>query len=455
MAFLVEREYAPVLPPELFDVSPFGEKMVNGQMFDFDAFHKQVLAPRLESSLQLTVRRADEPFWDTGLWSTIKAGIERASVVMVDFSGRSGNVGCEYVAARYLGKRILIITQNPTDIPSDLQGERYLVYPSDMTVIKVNQFLDDLVAQLRAMLNEPVEELEPRPMTGYSSSEISGTIVNVTKDVAVIKLDDGEFAVLGGHDIDWTRTYPDVTKRLTVGARLDGRRVHDPKTNTTRFTLLNYQAGNPWVTVQQTMTPGQVLEQMSVLRVSPGVGAFVKVHGEINGLIRESGMRGARVQPGDKVDVVITSIRAEERKISLELRSVSRAAMTGQSTTTGPTSSRSSRRQPEVQVALPLVGFSEWGEVKHVAPGGPGKAGYILLQLPGYERCVMLLAKNMSSEMRSDFEAGDIQAAEEEMVYVRVTHVEPSRGRVLVEDAEPPADLAVTVIEGGEGHRAA
>lgn len=447
-AFPVERGTAPVTPAEVFTVSAFGSKNVNGVPFDFDAFQRELVAPALEE-IGLHVRRADQPFWNTGLWPTIKTGIERAQLVLVDFSGPSTNVAAEYVASMYLGKRILIITQNPEDIPSDLRGERYILYPADLNAIKIRVFLDQLKAQARAMLEEPAEELEPTPLANFSSTEAAGTVDSVGKDVAVVRLDDGEYTLLRGKEIDWSRNYADLTKRLSVGGRLEGRLMHDPRTRTTKFTLLNYKDGNPWTYIQQTMAPGQVIEQVPVLRVSPGVGAFVRVHGEVNGLIRESTMRGKQPRPGDRVDVVVTAIKAEERRVSLELRSVHASRPEQQRGTNGGRTAPSPTATPPT---LPPVGFADWGVVKHIAPSAPGKAGFALIELPGFERAVMLLSKDMSPDLRADFDRGELKVREEEL-YVRVKSVDLARSKVLVEDVDEPDDQQVeglTVVAVGD-----
>jgi hypothetical protein len=51
--------------------------------------------------------------------------IQKAEVVVVDFADRSPNVMLEYGLARVLNKRVLRLTVDEQDIPSDDRGYRF------------------------------------------------------------------------------------------------------------------------------------------------------------------------------------------------------------------------------------------------------------------------------------------------------------------------------------------
>lgn len=410
-----------------FHVTPMGKRMVRtvGGLeveFDFDGGIRDVIKQAVRDA-GLELDRADDLWGPTGLWDVIATGIQAASVVICDFTGRSPNVAAEYMAGAFYGKRIVTITQNPDDIPTDFRsGDRYYVYPTDMNWTATRTFQQQVTNQIVALLSLPANELEPRPLVGHSTEEVDGTVVTVTPELAVIKTDGGTHAVLSGDEIDWSRIYPDLTKRFQVGQQVHGRFVHDAQRKGTKYTLLDYAAGNPWLYVQQRLEPGQVLSNVPVVRITPGIGAFVKVHGEIDGLVRAKTPEGNPLQPGDVIDVVIGNINVQDRKITLHLRHDRRPTAAPRQPSQSATAGKES---------LPCIGLSAWGSVEYVSP-----KGFILLKLPGFKRCGMLLAKSMSPDLRADFDSNKIQTDEE--VFVEVCDVDAARNRILLVETEEP-----------------
>jgi hypothetical protein len=54
--------------------------------------------------------------------------IDRSRVVICDCTGRNPNVFYEIGIAHTLGREVILITQNPVDIPFDLRHLRYVPY---------------------------------------------------------------------------------------------------------------------------------------------------------------------------------------------------------------------------------------------------------------------------------------------------------------------------------------
>jgi hypothetical protein len=54
--------------------------------------------------------------------------IDRSRVVICDCTGRNPNVFYEIGIAHTLGREVILITQNPEDIPFDLRHLRYVRY---------------------------------------------------------------------------------------------------------------------------------------------------------------------------------------------------------------------------------------------------------------------------------------------------------------------------------------
>lgn len=90
--------------------------------------------------------RADDIWEESTIVQDIFSLIYRAKSVVVDFSGKNPNVMYETGIAHTLGKVVIPITQNVSDIPSDMGHHRALCY------LHNNEGLTDLTSKLAAKL---------------------------------------------------------------------------------------------------------------------------------------------------------------------------------------------------------------------------------------------------------------------------------------------------------------
>jgi hypothetical protein len=78
----------------------------------------------------------------------------RSSIVICDFSGRNPNVFYECGIAHTLGKHVIPITQQPDDVPFDLQHHRYLHYLKNAEGLQ--HLRTELAARLRTLTDDEV-----------------------------------------------------------------------------------------------------------------------------------------------------------------------------------------------------------------------------------------------------------------------------------------------------------
>jgi hypothetical protein len=76
----------------------------------------------------LRCRRADDIWENPAIIQDIVSLIDRSQVVICDCTGRNPNVFYEIGIAHTLGREVILITQNPADIPFDLRHLRYVPY---------------------------------------------------------------------------------------------------------------------------------------------------------------------------------------------------------------------------------------------------------------------------------------------------------------------------------------
>ena len=113
------------------------------------------------NSLKLVAKRADDFFGARHIMSDVWEAINSARVIIADCTERNPNVFYEIGVAHTLGRTVILITQNGSDVPFDLQAIRYIRYeytPRGMTI-----FEKSLEQTLRAELEVNAERQVPTP----------------------------------------------------------------------------------------------------------------------------------------------------------------------------------------------------------------------------------------------------------------------------------------------------
>ena len=118
--------------PTVFQLSEFEniEPSLISVMMPFDANFTAVydsIKARAEK-VGLRCRRADEIWENPAIIQDIVSLIDRSRVVICDCTGRNPNVFYEIGIAHTLGREVIMITQNGSDIPFDLRHLRYVEY---------------------------------------------------------------------------------------------------------------------------------------------------------------------------------------------------------------------------------------------------------------------------------------------------------------------------------------
>lgn len=121
-------------------------------MMPFDSSFKSVYRSiqQAAENAGLECRRADD-FWEhNAIIQDVVTLIDSARIVVCDCTGRNPNVFYETGIAHTLGRNVILITQNPDDIPFDLRHLRYISYLNNeegRTNLK-----NDLQARMKTLL---------------------------------------------------------------------------------------------------------------------------------------------------------------------------------------------------------------------------------------------------------------------------------------------------------------
>ncbi len=83
---------------------------------------------RTVKALNLSVARADDFFSQEAIMDEIWSAIACATILIADCTHKNPNVFYEIGLAHAIGKSVILITQNPDDVPFDLRHRRYIQY---------------------------------------------------------------------------------------------------------------------------------------------------------------------------------------------------------------------------------------------------------------------------------------------------------------------------------------
>lgn len=118
--------------PSVFEIPEHEriEPSLVSAMMPFDAGFNAVYKTLKETveGVGLRCRRADDIWENPAIIQDIVSLIDRSRVVIADCTGRNANVFYEVGIAHTLGRDVILITQNPEDIPFDLRHLRYVRY---------------------------------------------------------------------------------------------------------------------------------------------------------------------------------------------------------------------------------------------------------------------------------------------------------------------------------------
>ncbi|MCX7109629.1 MAG: hypothetical protein NTX45_05770 [Proteobacteria bacterium] len=95
-------------------------------------------------------QRIDEQIYDEGIMTRLYDQINKSNLIIADMTGRNPNVFYEVGYAHAIGKRVIHITQNSSDIPFDLSHHPHITYGG-----KIHTLYKELLRRLTWHLDNP------------------------------------------------------------------------------------------------------------------------------------------------------------------------------------------------------------------------------------------------------------------------------------------------------------
>lgn len=204
--------------------------------------------------------------------------------------------------------------------------ETLLKQPVQFKILETNKQRRRAVASIRAVLKEQRKELEEK---FWQEVEIGKTYQGTVKSLTSY----GAFVDLGGVDgmihiseLSWSRIKA-PSEVVSVGDPVEVY-VKDIDTENKKISLgYKKDEDNPWVLLRQQVQAGDVVK-VKVVSMTP-FGAFAQVIPGVDGLIHISQISNVRIgKPSDvlavgqDVDVKVTDIDYEKKRVSLSIRAL-------------------------------------------------------------------------------------------------------------------------------------
>lgn len=145
----------------------------------FSGYYKKLFSPPIRQQ-RLKPIRVDEIYTPTQISTDIFKLIQEAEVVLADVTGKNPNVNYELGIAHALGKRAIIVTQNPDDIPFDYKHIRHIHYNT-----RIPDWEKNLKSSIRSAIAATLKQNSPpKVIQGADLISILGFLKNMQRDFA-------------------------------------------------------------------------------------------------------------------------------------------------------------------------------------------------------------------------------------------------------------------------------
>lgn len=178
---------------------------------------------------------------------------------------------------------------------------------------------------LKQVLPNPWDDIEEKYGVGTRGT---WTVKKITSVGAFIELEQGIEAFLHSDDLSWTKKVRNVSSVLTENEPVEAVVISlNPQERRIRLGVKQLQE-DPWVTFQGKYPRGTVVN--GEITGKTDFGVFVKVDGDIEGLIHKNNLTEKReenadeklasLNVGDKIEAAITDVNTSKKKLSLSVR---------------------------------------------------------------------------------------------------------------------------------------
>jgi small subunit ribosomal protein S1 len=278
----------------------------------------------------------------------IKLNRKRSNVVLSRKAGiEEENAGRKGQTLQHIEEDIVVEGQikNLTDYGAfvDLGGVDGLLHVSDMSwgrlqnpselfrvgdsiqvkVLKFDRERERVSLGYKQLLPDPWSSVEERFPVG---SRVPGRIASVADYGAFVELENGVEGLVHVSEMSWSKRVKHPSKLVNPGDTVEVEVLSvDPKARRISLGMKQIQ-DNPWQTLHERYQVGTRVHGR--VRNLTDFGAFIEIEDGVDGLVHVSDISWSRrikhpsevLKKGQEIDAVITSIDAENRRLSLSIK---------------------------------------------------------------------------------------------------------------------------------------
>ena len=251
----------------------------------------------------------------------------------------------------FLVKELLVgqvrrgVVKNVTDFGAfiDLGGMDGLLHITDMSwgrvghpseVVNIGAELDVKVLDIdwdRERISLGMKQLLPYPWKDVEDkypvgSRVIGRVVSITNYGAFVELEKGVEGLVHVSEMSWTRNVRHPSQLVSIGDQIEAVVLNVDRDEEKISLGMKQTEEDPWLALPAKYPAGTKVE--GVVRNLTSFGAFVEIEPGIDGLIHVSDMSWTKriqhpsevLRKSDEVEVVVLSVDAENKRISLGLK---------------------------------------------------------------------------------------------------------------------------------------
>ncbi len=193
----------------------------------------------------------------------------------------------------------------------------------DVTILSMNKETAKVSLGLKQRMTDPWGEIETKFPVG---TRVKGKVVNIVPYGVFVELEKGIEGLIHVSEISWQKRNINTQELFAIGDIVEVQVLNIDK-DARRISLsIKQLEGNPWLEAEAKFPVGsKVTGKISGFT---DFGAFVELDGNLDGMIHVSDMSWTRrvmnpqeiLKKGQKVEVTILSVDAQNKKISLGLK---------------------------------------------------------------------------------------------------------------------------------------
>jgi small subunit ribosomal protein S1 len=303
------------LPASLSAFKGVSEREIIGKVFKFkiikmNNLRRSLILSRREA-IQKEKEAAKEKMWQELKAGSIYSGTVKAITDFGAFVDLGGVDGLLHITDMSWAK-----ISHPSEIVA--LGDKI-----EVMVLGLDRESGKVSLGLKQRFPDPWQAIETKYTVG---TKVKGKVVNILPYGVFVELEKGIEGLIHVSEISWTKRVTNLSEMFAIGDNVETQILSIDKESRRISLSLKQLEQNPWLEAEMKYPAGSKVS--GKVRGFTDYGAFVELDSNLEGMIHISDMSWTKriahpqdvLKKGQKVDVVILSVDAQNRRIALGLK---------------------------------------------------------------------------------------------------------------------------------------